>query len=88
MTPDKPLTRYERERAMQESPKQYPQNMPCAVCGNRWMQHKGTLCPSRVGDAMRVGTEIIPILPSFEGSNTTFIPDVAWENPNPDFDVV
>lgn len=68
------------------SPKEYPHDLPCAVCHFRWMQHKGTLCPKRPGYLTRILGKLIPVAPVF--GDTTFIPDVAYLNKNPDFDVV
>jgi len=76
------MTEKERERAMLVSPKEYPQNLPCAICGFRWMQHHGTLCPKQPGYLL-FGIPRAPIM-----GDTTFIPDVAYLNQNPDFDVV
>jgi len=77
------MTWQERERAMSVSPKEFPQDLPCAVCRYRWMQHKGLLCPVRPGYMSVSG---IPVPPIF--GDTTFIPDVAYLNQNPDFDVM
>lgn len=77
----------EIERAINVSPKEYPQDMPCAVCGYRWMQHMGLLCPSTPGGLRIADGQPVPILPTYQ-TETTFIPDVSWQNPNPDFDVV
>ena len=82
------------EAAANVSPSEYPQMMPCLACGYAWMQHKGTLCPQRPGGMQQVlrngGTpeayiELVPVLPIW--GDTTFIPDVAYFNQNPDFDV-
>jgi hypothetical protein len=63
-----------KERAMLADPKEFPQEMPCAVCHFRWMQHKGRLCPARPGyfDQLTGG----PVAPVF--GNTEFIPDVNF----------
>ena len=86
---NKILSRQEREKALSVSKHEYPQDMPCAVCGYRWMQHHGTLCPIRPGYLTPVDMgdhiEMLPVAPIF--GNKTFIPDVAWQNQNPDFDV-
>lgn len=81
---NRPLTDAERERAALVSPKEYPQEMPCAVCRFRWMQHRGTLCPKTPGYVSQVTGEAVP--PTM--GDTTFIPDVAYYSQNPDFDVV
>jgi hypothetical protein len=80
------MTEAERERAMLVDRKEYPQDLPCAVCRYRWMQHKGLLCPKVPGHWARTPEGIVPIPPTF--GDTTFIPDVAYLNQNPDFDVV
>jgi hypothetical protein len=78
------MTPAEKERAALVSPKEYPQDLPCAICRFRWMQHQGTLCPIRPGYFDHVlGLPVPPLM-----GNTTFIPDVAYLNQNPDFDVV
>jgi hypothetical protein len=88
--PLKQMTPAEKERAMLVDRKEYPGEMPCMVCGFRWMQHKGTLCPSRPGYGFPLDCgdhiEIIPVPPIW--GNTTFIPDLAYYSQNPDFDVV
>lgn len=81
------LSRAELEAAINVSPKEYPQNMPCAVCGYRWMQHLGTLCPAKPGGFLVAAGEMVPILPVYQ-EEMTFLPDVAYYNQNPDFDVV
>lgn len=79
----------ERERAMLVSKDEYPQNMPCAVCGYRWMQHKGLICPETPGYLFPLDMgdriEMVPVMPTF--GNSLFIPDVAFEK-EPDFEVV
>jgi hypothetical protein len=80
------MTEAERERAMLVDRKEYPQDLPCAVCRYRWMQHKGSLCPKVPGHWARTPEGIVPIPPTF--GDTTFIPDVAYLNQSPDFDVV
>lgn len=84
------MTNKEWIRAAETKPTEYPQDMPCAVCGNRWMQHKGLLCPSQVGGLIVIDGVLAPVEARFPlpPNATTFIPDVAWQNPNPDFDVV
>jgi hypothetical protein len=73
----------EKERAMLVSPKEYPGEMPCAVCGYRWMQHRGSLCPKHPGYfSVILQRPIPPIM-----GDTTFIPDVAFVK-EPDFDVI
>ena len=72
------------EHAMAVSPKEYPQDMPCMMCQYVWMQHKGTLCPARPGYFDPVTGN--PVAPIYQ-AETTFIPDVAYLNQNPDFDV-
>ena len=78
------MTSAEKERAILVSPKEYPQDLPCAVCGFRWMQHAGTLCPKRPGYYSYVLD--IPVPPIM--GDSTFIPDLAYLNVNPDFDVM
>lgn len=77
------LNAAERERAMLVSPKTYPQDMPCCVCGFRWMQHKGTLCPARPGYFDPISG--LPVPPTF--SDTEFLPDVNFFK-EADFDAV
>lgn len=77
------LNAAERERAMIADPKEFPQEMPCAVCGFRWMQHKGRLCPSRPGYFDPLTQR--PVAPIF--GDTEFIPDANFFK-QPDFDVV
>ena len=72
-----------RERAMAVAKTEYPQDLPCAVCRFRWMQHKGTLCPKTPGYFDHVLQMAFP--PTL--GDTTFIPDVAYLNQSPDFDV-
>lgn len=81
------MTRHELERAISVDPKEYPQNCPCAVCGYRWMQHMGSLCPATPGGIMILDGEAVMVKPVFQ-EETTFIPDMAFYNQNPDFDVV
>jgi len=81
---NRPMTDADRERAMLVSPKEYPQDLPCAICHHRWMQHKGTLCPVSPGYIERDGGIKLPV---FAGSNSTFVPDLAYLNQSPDFDV-
>jgi hypothetical protein len=76
------LTDKERELAMLVSRKEFPQDMPCAVCHFRWMQHRGLLCPIRPGFMSVTGLPVPPVY-----GDSTFIPDVAYFN-QPDFDVV
>lgn len=78
------MTEAERERAMLVDRKEYPQDLPCAICHHRWMQHNGTLCPVSPGYITRMGTVQLPV---FENSNSTFIPDAAYYNQSPDFEV-
>lgn len=75
------MTPQEKERAMLVSPKEYPEECPCAVCGYRWMQHHGTLCPKRPGYLHPLG---FPVPPSL--GDTTFVPDLAFFK-EPDFNV-
>jgi hypothetical protein len=86
----KRLTRAERERAIAVSRNEYPPEMPCAVCGFRWMQHRGTLCPARPGYLVPIDCgdhiEFMPVSPVF--GDTTFLPDASYFNQSPDFDVV
>jgi hypothetical protein len=86
----KRMSRREKETAMLVPKTEYPQDMPCTVCGYRWMQHKGTLCPQRPGGMIPIDfvthIEFIPVEPLW--GDTTFLPDVAYYNQNPDFDVV
>lgn len=81
------LTRKEIEAAINVSREEYPQNMPCAVCGYRWMQHMGTLCPATPGGFATIDGQPAVIMPVFQ-EETTFLPDVAYYSQNPDFDVV
>jgi len=81
---NRPLTDADRERAMLSDRREFPQDMPCASCRHRWMQHKGRLCPVTPGYLSRTG---MPMLPVFEGSNSTFVPDVNYFK-EPDFDVM
>ena len=55
----KRLTREQREKAMSVSPKEYPQEMPCLICGYRWMQHRGMLCPIRPGSMVPVDARVL-----------------------------
>jgi hypothetical protein len=75
------LNAAERERAMSANKLEFPQEMPCAVCGFRWMQHKGKLCPARPG---YYGPDGKPVLPVF--GDTSFVPDENFYK-EPDFDV-
>lgn len=77
------LDRAGRERAMLADAKEFPQEMPCAVCGNRWMQHKGRLCPAKPGYFDHVLQRPVP--PIF--GDTEFIPDANFYK-EPNFDVV
>jgi hypothetical protein len=76
------MTRQEKEHAILVSRNEYPQDLPCAVCHFRWMQHRGTLCPKRPGYMSALGVPVPPIM-----GDTTFIPDLAYLK-QPDFDVV
>jgi hypothetical protein len=86
----KHLSRADRERAMSVARTEYPAEMPCAVCGFRWMQHRGTLCPARPGYLVPIDMgdriEYRPVAPVF--GDTTFLPDASYYNQSPDFDVV
>lgn len=79
-----PLSSSQLQHAINVSPKEFPENMPCAVCGFFWMQHMGTLCPARAGyfDPLTMH----PVMPVFQNTET-FIPDVMYFNQSPDFDV-
>jgi hypothetical protein len=77
------VTNTEKERAMLSDKKEFPQDMPCAVCGYRWMQHHGILCPKTPGYFNHVLQTAVP--PTM--GDTTFIPDVDYYK-TPDFDVV
>ena len=78
----KRLTQAERERAMLAPRNLYSNKMPCMVCGFRWMQHKGTLCPSRPGYfSQSLRMPIAPIM-----GDTEFLPDERFYK-EPDFDV-
>jgi hypothetical protein len=57
------------EHAINVDPKEYPENMPCAMCGYMWMQHYGTLCPARPGYLeLTTGKAVMPIFqnPDFD----------------------
>lgn len=77
------LNAAQRERAMLADPKEFPQEMPCAVCGFRWMQHKGRLCPARPGYLDPLTHQAIP--PAM--GDTEFIPDADFYK-EADFDVI
>lgn len=82
-------TQAERIRALEKSPKTYPQDMPCLHCGRRWMQHMGMLCPETDGRWSTIRdahNQPIPIPPTF--GNRLFVPDELYYNQKPDFDVV
>lgn len=84
------MTDAEKLRAMSVSPKEYPQETPCAVCGYRWREHKGTLCVKRAATyfLLDMGTHLEPVpIPPVLG-DTTFVPDLAYFSQNPDFDVI
>jgi len=81
----KNLSHAEIEKAISIDPKTYPQDMPCSVCGFRWMQHMGTLCPVRPGYIENASGFPKLVLPVF--GNTTFLPDLDYYK-TPDFDVV
>lgn len=77
------MTQAERERAMSSRKDEFPNDMPCAVCGYRWMQHMGLLCPRTPGHYNQVlGTATPPTQ-----GDTTFIPDVDYFK-RPDFAVI
>jgi hypothetical protein len=81
----RPLTDAEILAAISVPATEYPQDMPCMLCHFRWMQHKGTLCPKTPGGFdLKNGRAVLPTWQFY----TTFIPDVAYMNPDPDFDVV
>jgi hypothetical protein len=86
----KPLTVAEMERAINHDKHTYPNEMPCAICGHRWMQHMGLLCPVRAGGFLNVDGELVPVMPVYgnQQNGTLFVPDLAYYNQNPDFDVV
>ena len=85
----------EREKLMLSRKDMFPENCPCAMCGHRWMQHKGEVCPVRVGEMRQTldgsgnyaGGQIHLILPEYRGSMTAFVPDEAYYK-TPDFAVV
>lgn len=78
----------ERERLMLSRKDMFPENCPCAMCGYRWMQHKGEVCPVRVGEMRQSATgQIHIILPEYRGSMTAFVPDEAYYK-TPDFAVM
>lgn len=82
------LTRAEIEKAALVSPLTYPQDMPCANCKRRWMQHKGLLCPVQDGywsPVRAANGGFIAVPPKF--GTDLFIPDEAYYTP-PDFEVV
>lgn len=81
---NRPMTEQEKDKARSASKTLYPQEMPCAICGNRWMQHVGEMCPIKPGYLSRLTG--LPVPP--ETGETTFVPDAAFYNQNPDFDVV
>jgi hypothetical protein len=64
------MTIAEKERAMIMSKHQYPQSLLCANCLQKWMAHKGTMCPHPL-----VGTNGFLSMGWFPGE-TTFIPIV------------
>lgn len=68
---------------------EYPQELPCMVCGNRWMQHKGTLCPAQVGGILMIEGHPAVVEARFPlpENATTFIPDLDFLK-QPNFDVV
>jgi hypothetical protein len=68
---------------------EYPQDLPCVVCKNRWMQHKGTLCPAQVGGILMIEGQPVCVEARFPlpENATTFIPDLEFLK-QPDFDVV
>lgn len=77
----------EREKLFLTNANLYPQEMPCAMCGYRWMQHKGEVCPVKPGGFKQTILGMIPIVPIFSGSKTAFVPDVEFYK-EPNFDVV
>jgi hypothetical protein len=69
----------------------YPQEMPCAVCGYMWMQHKGMLCPLSPGGFIPIETEkgvfeTFAVMPVF--GDSLFVPDLDYYKQNPPFEVV
>ena len=80
------LTPRELQTAIEANPKEFPNEMPCANCGHRWMQHMGKLCPATPGGFMIIDGEMVPIMPVFQETKT-FIPDVDYFK-TPNFDVV
>lgn len=66
----------------------YPQECPCAICGYRWMQHMGLICPATPGGfiPIRDSGEMIPVMPTFN-LDSFFIPDMDFYK-TPNFDVV
>jgi hypothetical protein len=76
------------EAAANHDKNAYPQEMPCMLCGYRWMQHMGLLCPAKPGGfiPLRDTGELIPVMPIFR-TDQFFIPDLAYYK-EPDFDVV
>lgn len=77
----------EREKLFLTNANLYPQEMPCAMCGHRWMQHRGEVCPVRPGGFKQTVLGMIPIMPVFYGSKTAFVPDIEFYK-EPNFDVV
>jgi hypothetical protein len=81
------LTKQEIEKAINVDRNTYPGEMPCIICGHRWMQHMGTLCPHTPGGYIIVDGMLAAVKPIFQ-EETTFLPDMTYYNQNPDFDVV
>lgn len=77
----------EREKLFLENANLYPQDMPCAMCGYRWMQHKGEVCPVKPGGLKKTILGLTPVVPVFLGSKTAFVPDYEFYK-EPNFDVV
>jgi hypothetical protein len=74
------------EAAANHDKNAYPNECPCAVCGYRWMQHMGLLCPATPGGFIPLDGEMVPVMPVFR-TDSFFIPDLAYYR-QPDFDVV
>ena len=80
------MTPQEKQKAMQVSPKEYPEHLPCMNCGREWMQHKGTLCPHPDSATFRnVGGISMPV--PYVPGDTTFLPDLDYFK-SPNFEVV
>lgn len=87
ITPRFITSNIEREKLFLTNPNLYPQEMPCAMCGKRWMQHKGEVCPIRIGELKETRLGMLLIMPLYHGSKTAFVADVEFYKES-NFDVV